>query len=202
MMNKTLPLMLLLDELESMYKRAGAFDRITIIPRSAEYIRIVYSSLYGLDVKYTKGGRMQITDASKAANTSLYIRNSEIPRFDLPNPFVVQPNLVQFAKKQAGTAESTDFVPIQIAKKLELKDFTIFQDLVKKKDEWILADDVEGTDDEVQMVVDNEVQEDGMQESAASAFDMVHSLEYGLIFSPSLCGTVLRKVDDELKKTA
>ncbi|RUS20565.1 hypothetical protein BC937DRAFT_94940 [Endogone sp. FLAS-F59071] len=193
MMNKTLPLMLLLDELESAYKRAGAFDRITIIPRSAEY---------GLDVKYTKGGRMQITDASKAAITSLYIRNSEIPKFDLPNPYVVQPNIVQFAKRQAGTAESTDFVPIQIAKKLELKDFTIFQELVKKKDEWILANDVEGADDELQMVVDGTKNEDRMQESAASAFDTVFSFEYGLVFSPSLCGTVLRKVDDEFKKMA
>ncbi|GAN01025.1 mediator of RNA polymerase II transcription subunit 14-like [Mucor ambiguus] len=181
---QTLPLMACLERLEVECAQKGDIGKVSIIPRAYDSVRVIFSAMHAIDIRFTDKATICVSDA---AYHHLYYssRTASVDTFVAPQPYLVQAPL---PSQQATEASSEGIKPIKVAQQFRFTPIDQFADLLKSMETWIFSFEPKDVD---RWYVSGELWDQKTEPSAVS-------LQHGLLCSASLCQGILNKLQEVL----
>lgn len=173
-----------LERLEVECAQKGDVGRVSIIPRAYDSVRVIFSAMHAIDIRFTDKATICVSDA---AYHHLYYssRTTSVDTFIAPQPYLVQaPPAQQVAAETPGGGMK----PIKVAQQFKFAPIDQFADLLKSIETWIFS--FESTDAD-RWYVSGELWDQKTEPSAVS-------LQHGLLCSASLCRGILNKLQEVL----
>ncbi|CAO3633150.1 unnamed protein product [Cunninghamella blakesleeana] len=196
---QTLSLMAILDQLEVDCAQNGRIGQISIIPRSSQSIRVIFSTstLQGIDIQFKDPSTLCISDAA-------FHHVFNTPKFMPPPPFIPSSSSLSTpavtendpnnnSNTNTNNTNNTNTIhPIKVAQQMNCTQFTYFDEALNDVENWIFN----SHDDQEMNDLDNKNQSWYLSgktwidasEPVAIPFD------HGLFCSVSLCRNVLFKL--------
>ncbi|KAI7862368.1 hypothetical protein BDF14DRAFT_108002 [Spinellus fusiger] len=167
---KTLPLMSCLEEIEVACTQRGDIGKLSIIPRAVDAVRIVYSSMHALDIRFIDALTLCVSDAAFHSSVG---RNEPTVRWSAPQPYISP-----LAPTSANQA-------IKVSQQLTFAPSVQFDELLQTLDEWIFLDDIRSVENS--WYASNSSWEEKTEPHAVP-------FQHGFLCSTSLCPTVLHRL--------
>ncbi|KAL7319662.1 mediator complex subunit, variant 5 [Mucor circinelloides] len=182
---QTLPLMACLERLEVECAQKGDIGKVSIIPRAYDSVRVIFSAMHAIDIRFTDKATICVSDA---AYHHLYYssRTTSVDTFIAPQPYLVQAPPPP-AAAAAGTS-SESMKPIKVAQQFNFAPIDQFAELLKSMETWIFSFEAKDVD---RWYVSGELWDQKTEPSAVS-------LQHGLLCSASLCQGILNKLQEVL----
>ncbi|KAI8639330.1 hypothetical protein BD408DRAFT_421600 [Parasitella parasitica] len=167
-----------LERLEVECAQKGEIGKISIIPRAYDSVRVMFSSMHAIDIRFTDRATICVSDA--AYHHLFYSsRATSADTFITPQPY-----LVQLPQQQPVEPSSEDMKPIKVAQQFKFTPFEQFADLLESLETWIFSSEAGH--------VDRWGVSDQKTEPSAVSF------QHGLLCSASLCQGILYKLQQAL----
>ncbi|SAM07877.1 hypothetical protein [Absidia glauca] len=215
---QTLPLMACLQQLESDCTQKGDMGRVCIIPRASDSVRIMFSYLHGVDIRFHGPSTICITDAAFHHTIYRTLQHTSTAKPMAPPPPYIPPSAPTTADQQQqqqqekGSMEPTNdsikkntIAPVSVSQQVICKPFAEFDKVLEDVDQWIfVAPDTRSLEDSV---MDGIKVEDGEPQPRQQPWYLsgqycwqdtsepsVVPFDHGLLCSASLCRNVLLKL--------
>ncbi|KAI8329293.1 mediator complex subunit MED14-domain-containing protein [Chlamydoabsidia padenii] len=189
MLFQTLPLMASLQQLESDCTQKGDIGRVCIIPRASDSVRIMFSYLHGIDVRFHGPSTLCISDAAfhHAIYRTLQHTSSTIKPILPPAPYI--PPSTTDQQQEKGSMESNNSIaPISVTQQVVCKPFAKFDKVLEDLEQWIFMNSIDDDGNDQPWYLSGQYCWPDTSEPSAIPF------EHGLLCSASLCRNVILKL--------
>ncbi|KAI8985389.1 hypothetical protein BDB01DRAFT_83573 [Pilobolus umbonatus] len=166
---QTLPLMACLERLEMESVQQGDVGKITIIPRSYDSVRVIFSATHAIDIRFTDPSTLCVSDAAYHHIFYSSHAKSKPDTFVAPRPYIVSPS--------PSPHENTTMKPIRVAQQFKFAPFLQFTGLLATLENWIFPEE-------------GDLDEYSIESNEPTAVPFQH----GLLCSASLCQGLLDKL--------
>ena len=173
-----------LERLEVECAQKGDIGKVSIIPRAYDSVRVIFSAMHAIDIRFTDKATICVSDA--AYHHLFYSsRTATVDTFIAPQPYLVQQQQQQ-QQQQHQTSEGMK--PIKVAQQFKFTPFDQFAGLLESMETWIFSSESKDVD---RWYVSGEPWDQKVEPSAVS-------LQHGLLCSASLCQGILYKLQEVL----
>ncbi|KAI8087237.1 mediator complex subunit MED14-domain-containing protein [Thamnidium elegans] len=183
---QTLPLMSCLEHLEVKCAQDGNIGKVSIIPRAYDSVRVIFSAIHAIDIRFTDTESICVSDA--AYHHLFYSSRTKLGHDTLIAP---QPYLVQTVTPSPSYVDG-GLNPIKVAQQFKFIPFEQFSILLDTLDSWIFSS--QDDDSTNTLIENNRWYASGKPWSTESEEPRAVSFQHGLLCSASLCQGILHKL--------
>ncbi|CAO3599157.1 unnamed protein product [Absidia cylindrospora] len=210
---QTLPLMACLEQLEGDCARSGDVGQVCIIPRASDSVRIMFSSLHGIDIRFQDPSMICISDA--AFHHTVYRtlqKTSSTKSIHPPSPYIPPSasSADQGLTEKNTNISSSGITPIKVAQQMICKPFMAFDKVLEDVDQWIfMAPNQQESSSAMEDIITDHNDDEQQQQPwylsgkycwVDASEPTVVSFDHGLLCSASLCRNVLFKLQHSCLK--
>ncbi len=201
-LNQTLPMLLLLDEMETKSIASGGVGKIAIIPRNVDHWRIVWTEkMWAVDANFVNNHLVWILDSAFIGG-----RGKDKPLAP-PHPALaaLAPKAPTTLRVMSSTVNTVK--PVPPAQRFQFLPFTVFDDIMKNIDEWIwLPDDTDTSNlephDDIKAGIPSLSAPPSLSDDGEQEVERVIPIEHGLCCSAGMVGRILRRLEENARKSS